>query len=57
MKSSYVIQTDEKTKCPKCGNSVRLLAPYWLKRRPVMFYICFLCYLVVEVGKGEVPKE
>lgn len=52
----YVMQYDEKSFCKKCGKNVELL----VQENPVphrpMFYICFHCMDVAEVGVGEVKR-
>jgi len=54
-RSRYVLQETGGSFCQNCGQKVSLLAP----RHPVpgfepMFYICFLCNWVGEVGVGPV---
>ena len=59
MKSTFVLQIDEKSYCKYCGKNVELLCHDMITvhgTRP-MFYICFDCRKVFEVGKGEVPRE
>lgn len=56
MNSKYVIQKEEKSFCPDCEGKVSLLTPRFPKPRDVMFYICFRCSRVAEVGRGPVPK-
>jgi uncharacterized protein with PIN domain len=62
--SSYVLQYDEKSYCPKCGNNVELLCEKLdtrlestTKKLGAWFYVCFDCRLIAQVGKGEVPRE
>lgn len=54
-KDPYVLQMDEKSICKYCGKHVELLAPSFTKGR--MFYICFDCRKVFEVGVGEVMRD
>ena len=57
-KSRFVIQTTEKTFCPKCNGPLDLLCHEWAgPQRERAFYICWNCKLVHEVGKGEVRRD
>ena len=57
MRPSYILQVDEKTFCKYYGKSVELLCHAMAGRGSYMFYICFDCRKVFQVGKGEVPRE
>jgi len=54
--SRYIVHRDEKSFCPKCGRAVSLLAHRDGSQRTPWFYICFVCELVAEVGRGECEK-
>jgi rRNA maturation endonuclease Nob1 len=65
MKSTYVVQRDEKSFCPKCGKSVDLLCnssiepfiwPWDPEKRP-WFYVCWACKHIAQVGVGPVERE
>jgi hypothetical protein len=57
MQSNYVIIFAEKTKCPVCHGIVYLLQDEKIRPRMPMFYICWLCSRVFQVGKGECKLE
>jgi hypothetical protein len=54
MTSDYIILFAEKTKCPECHGIVYLMQDKRLRKRYPMFYICWLCDRIFEVGKGQV---
>jgi len=51
-KSNYVLQSAEKSHCPKCGSEVDLLCEKDFDGPA--FYICFNCKVIGHVGKGPV---
>jgi hypothetical protein len=51
--SNYVLQPDKKSFCPYCQADVVLLCREDGNNRKPWFYICFICKVVMEVGKGE----
>lgn len=53
---NYVITLTTKTHCPTCNKLVDLLTKNWSMNKP-MFYICWDCRKIFEVGKGEVRRE
>lgn len=57
MKSTYILQLDEKSFCPKCGKPVDLLATIELFHKKPWFYICWACHHVAQVGVGPVERE
>ncbi len=57
-KIHYTIQTTTKSHCGNCHTYLDLLCEDNLnKKTPTMFYICWRCKRVYEVGAGEVPRE
>lgn len=56
-KSPYIIQKDEKSRCPNCSEYVDLLCREDGNNNFPWFYICFNCDQVFQVGKGEVRRE
>lgn len=54
--STYVVQNDENTKCPLCGQRVQLLCDRRGNLRKPWFYICWLCRNIVQVGVGPVTE-
>jgi uncharacterized protein with PIN domain len=54
----YIMHLIEKSVCPQCHKHVELLCEeYHIKKGlPAMFYICFDCRKVYEVGVGEVKR-
>lgn len=57
MQSTYVIQNAYKTHCPKCSGPVALLCHEMMSKRSPMFYICWTCRWVTQVGKGPVQVQ
>lgn len=64
MESDYIIETEEKSFCPKCHQRVDLLAPgvSYANRsnapdKTPWFYICWACKFVAQVGVGPVGRE
>ncbi len=55
MNEDYILTLAEKSFCPDCMNPVTLLGREDCTGG--MFWICFPCQKVYEVGIGEVPKE
>lgn len=55
----YKLWRAEKSFCPKCGQTVKLLSRDPLIPGPMgpMFYICFACEFIGEVGVGPVELE
>ncbi len=54
----FTIQTTEKSHCGICNGYLDLLCENSLtKVHLVMFWICWPCKRVTEVGVGEVPRE
>lgn len=57
----YVIQKTNKSFCYKCNKKVDLLASDNLTsdnlREDAMFYICWNCKTVAQVGVGPVKRE
>lgn len=58
--AQWVIQAAPKSHCRQCGGPIDLLTPELrmggLPRVP-MFYICWACKQVSEVGVGPVQRE
>lgn len=52
--SNYVIVEATKTHCTKCRGPVVLLQDRDIRRTQPMFYICFECEHVVQIGRGPV---
>ena len=55
--SKYVLQSAEKSFCPKCGKEVHLLCPVNERFGGPSFYICFHCKYIGEVGVGPIRVE
>lgn len=54
--NKYIIQLADKSYCPECKQNVKLLIYDGIMNiEGPMFYICFKCSKVYEVGIGEVP--
>jgi len=53
-KSKYIFQPADDTRCEFCHNIVFLLCREDLKEDKPMFYICFHCKTIAEVGIGPV---
>jgi len=52
----YIIQLTNKSYCPRCNQNVHLLIHGGVQEvQKPMFYICFKCEKVYEIGVGEVP--
>lgn len=43
-----------KSRCPGCNNGLVLLQDIEIRRTKPMFYICFDCEKIFQVGKDEV---
>lgn len=56
-RAEYVIIETTITRCPRCDKHVQLLQDRAIRKTKPMFYICFHCDLVVQVGKGFVKGE
>lgn len=57
MKSKYVTQVTERSVCPICNKHLTFLCHARTVEGQPMFYICWNCRTVAEVGKGPVPQE
>jgi len=59
MARKFVIQKDDKSHCPQCLETVDLLIPIDILTRPYgpMFYICWKCKTVAQVGVGPVKRQ
>jgi|HubBroStandDraft_4_1064222.scaffolds.fasta_scaffold116597_6 hypothetical protein len=57
MQSDYVFAYTEKSKCPSCDRRLVLLQDKRIRVRVPMFFICWTCQRVSQVGKGEVLRE
>jgi len=55
-KSDYVIVKADNTICPLCEKKVLLLQDERIRKRMPMFWICFNCEFVAQVGKGIVHR-
>jgi hypothetical protein len=55
MSDDYVIQKSSSSLCGQCEKPLDLLC-FEFAEGP-MFYICWFCKRVTEVGKGEVRRE
>ena len=55
--SKFIITQTPKSHCPQCGGSVVLLAREDMAKSAPMFYICWTCNLVSQVGVGPVQRE
>lgn len=55
MVTKYVTQVMPKSRCLSCGERPTLLTHENPTRKEAMFFICWKCKTVAEVGKGPVP--
>lgn len=53
----YIIQPAHKSRCPACNRRSWLLCPEDPYRQAPMFYLCFQCRKVFQVGVAEVKRE
>jgi predicted RNA-binding Zn-ribbon protein involved in translation (DUF1610 family) len=53
---AYILQKADNTLCPNCGKTVQLLCKESLFSTGSMFYICWFCEKIFQVGIGEVKK-
>jgi hypothetical protein len=53
----YVIQKTDGSYCPKCYQLLDLLIKDKPSKEEPMFYICFDCVKVFQIGVGEVRRE
>jgi uncharacterized protein with PIN domain len=52
----YIIQHTTKSHCPHCKGEVELLTREEPVKQGPMFYICWPCKLIAQIGHGEVRK-
>jgi hypothetical protein len=58
MKNKFTIQTTTKSHCGTCHGYLDLLCEASLtKKHLTMFFICWPCKRVLQVGIGDVPRE
>lgn len=55
--ATYVMQMTEKSCCKYCNKMVEILIAKNPNRLTPIFYICFDCRKVFEIGHGEVGRE
>lgn len=51
----YLLILTTKSFCPYCNKHLRLLQREDCKG--VMFYVCWTCHTIFQVGKGEIKEE
>lgn len=62
---SYIVQNCEKSFCNKCNAKLSLLCPEQpsayalntLNQHWAMFYICFTCRIIYQIGVGKLETE
>lgn len=53
-KSDYIKVKSGKSHCPDCKETVDLVQDIFVRKRLPMFYICWKCKKLWEVGYGEI---
>jgi uncharacterized protein with PIN domain len=57
MLSKYTIISTTKSRCPECNNLVDMLGHSIRITNHPIFYICWTCHRVYEIGKGEALRD